>query len=334
MSEEGAEASDVDAEAGTEEAEFTEANESDAFMESGGSAEHYADFEDSESSNYHSDTENVKDKASKSSGVKEGSAKTSAASDISDKLKDVRFNSVVGTIDENLETTVEDHVQGYLKTQDVFFDELYNIIKGFLTPGDSEEDHDVYKAIDRKAKDGEPLTFLLPGLFQFPYSAKDFEKYSGLETIRLATRDPDEIHEILSYAAGKTKMGSILIGYSDGEIRARNYVKKHGDGNISMFYGLESDKSHMESIMDPSRVVYIDGDGFLIRKLSPVFPSLTRDFYAPTSATRVKIDGASHSGLVHSQAATEVGRIIEETAKIKYLNFAANNNLKPVDRAA
>ena len=250
-------------------------------------------------------------------------ARRESGEDISDKLKES------GSTTRSLDEIVERNIEG----QNVAWKELWYIVKGFLNTGDREEDHEIYKVIARKAKNGEPLTFLLPGLFQFPYTASDFEKYSGLDTVRIATRNPDEIHDILGYAAEKTKRGSILIGYSDGELRARDYVKRHGDGYISMFYGLESDKSHMERIMDPNRVRYIDGDGFLIRTLSP----LARDFFAAPNAPLDKINGATHSGLVHNPYdIARVGSIIRETSGIKYLNFAqigkpANDNMiKPM----
>jgi len=103
-----------------------------------------------------------------------------------------------------------------------------------------------------------------------------------------------------------------------------------------MFYGVESDKTHVERIIGSSRVRYIDGDGFLARLLpSP----MTRDFFTTPDAPLSNIPGATHSGLVHNPYdIAEVGRIINETAKVKSINFVSmytldndNFNLKPAN---
>ena len=212
MSEKAAEAAEDVAEADSIEAEAQETEvsgrDSKAAAEDKGVEDSYKSEKDAEGSEgYHSSSLSSKDyKGNKTyntkvANIKEARAKASGSRDISDKLKES------GSTTRSLDEIVERNIEG----QNVAWKELWYIVKGFLNTGDREEDHEIYKVIARKAKNGEPLTFLLPGLFQFPYTASDFEKYSGLDTVRIATRNPDEIHDILGYAAEKTKRGSILM---------------------------------------------------------------------------------------------------------------------------
>ena len=237
-------------------------------------------------------------------------ARASGSRDISDNLKgsEAKFaNSIDGKVED------------YLESQHYTWKEIWYIMKGFLEPTDIEEDKNIYKVIENKAKRGEPLAFLLPGLFQFPYNGRDFEKHSGIITIRVESRDPDEIHNILSYGMEKTGVGSLLIGYSDGEKRAHSYFQKHGGSKVSMFYGLDSDKGKVEGVIDPRKVIYINGTGNLARGFESVFGG-KYDFH--TNRPLIAISGATHAGLVHNPSdIAGVGEAIKQTARLSCFGY-------------
>lgn len=238
-------------------------------------------------------------------------SKISGSKDISDKFQESEAKFAKGSIDEK--------VEDYLENQHYTWREMWHIMKGFLEPTDIKEDENIYRVIDQKAKGGEPLAFLLPGMFQFPYNGRDFEKYSGLSTIRVESRDPDELHNILSYGMEKTGVGSFLIGYSDGEKRAHSYFEKYGGSKVSMFYGLDSDKGKVEQMIDPRKVIYINGAGNLVRGFESVFGG---KYDSHTNRPLIAISGATHAGLVHNPInIMAVGDIIKRTAGVNYSGF-------------
>lgn len=238
-------------------------------------------------------------------------SKISGSKDISDKLQESEAKFAKGSIDEK--------VEDYLENQHYTWREMWHIMKGFLEPTDIKEDENIYRVIDQKAKGGEPLAFLLPGMLQFPYNGRDFEKYSGLSTIRVESRDPDELHNILSYGMEKTGVGSFLIGYSDGEKRAHSYFEKYGGSKVSMFYGLDSDKGKVEQMIDPRKVIYINGAGNLVRGFESVFGG---KYDSHTNRPLIAISGATHAGLVHNPVnIMAVGDIIKRTAGVNYSGF-------------
>ncbi|MBS3132343.1 hypothetical protein J4212_07975 [Candidatus Woesearchaeota archaeon] len=222
-------------------------------------------------------------------------------------------------LEEILDKDIEEYAEEWIEKFGYWPKEIYYIIKSFLKTG-SIDDENPYKVIDRKARDREPLALFLPGVCKNPYDTSEFEKYTGFPTVRIGTYDPREINKILDYAARKTGVGSILIGYSDGGIRAKEAVELTGGKNISMYYGVDANKGDVEKYMDPRRVAYINGASVEPGHLVGIFESI---FYghanAHTDRPIFKIPGASHAELAHGRnAISQIGDIIRNTARIKY----------------
>ena len=71
----------------------------------------------------------------------------------------------------------------------------------------------------------------------------------------------------------------------------------------------------MERLIDPSRVIYINGAGNLVRAYESIFGG---KYDAPTNRL-ITIPGATHAGLVHNpNAIITVGKVIKHTARLNY----------------
>jgi hypothetical protein len=271
------------------------------------------------SEGYHNDEEynesNVVD-------IREARARFSGKSgnDVSDTVES-EGSEELDSLEAILEKNTEEHSESFIDRQHSYWKEAWNIFKGFTEVGNNE---DVYEKIDRIASNGKPILVLMPGLGSFPVTGDKVDQYSGFNTVRISRDGPDVVHKVLSYVMEKTRVGAIVVGYSDGEKDFVKYLKQYGDeGLVSTFYGTASDKGKVEKLMDPSRVFYIQGQN---DNLAPGFDKLlgrySVGYGAQTSRPIFEVPNATHSSLVINPVdSTNMGKIIAQTAKAKYFNY-------------
>ena len=164
--------------------------------------------------------------------------------------------------------------------------------------------------------------FLLPGLLDYPYTGKHLREYSGLDVVRVGTRDPAEIKGIIDYAHNQG-LKTVVFGFSDGEKRIGKTIGLYGGENIDLVIGAGSDKNIPYNRITPDKVIYINGYNDLLADKWEAYhnESLSKTYYVP----------GGHVAMVRKQDTIEkVGNIIRNHVAIRPRHL----DVKPWSRAA
>ncbi|HLC65802.1 MAG TPA: hypothetical protein VJI46_06805 [Candidatus Nanoarchaeia archaeon] len=199
--------------------------------------------------------------------------------------------------EENLESLAESKAEGKEKGEDSkreprtlaeWVDEMYNVIKGFSKVGDNIDPYEAVKEIDGA------VVVILPGLFDWPISLETFRQYSGLNAVRFDSRDAEDIHKFLTHIYESKGIKPVVVGFSDGEKRLCNYLKKYGDESIGLGIGVGSDKN-ADKLASAGKFIYINGEWDC---LAPLWSA----YYNQTKAPIFTVSG-SHAGMMESDIA-------------------------------
>ena len=199
-----------------------------------------------------------------------------------------------------------------------WMESAYSLIGGFLDTGEGKQD--IRKEIDSTKSN--TVVFLLPGLLDYPYTGKHLREYSGLDVVRVGTRDPAEIKGIIDYAHNQG-LKTVVFGFSDGEKRIGKTIDLYGGENIDLVIGAASNKNIPYNGISPDKVIYINGRNDLLAPIESGYfnDSLSKTLYVP----------GGHVAMVRKQDTIEqVGKIIRSHIPVR----ARHLDVKPWSRAA
>jgi|TARA_B100001971_G_C18231154_1_gene563986 hypothetical protein len=185
---------------------------------------------------------------------------------------------------------------------------LIYLIKGFLE-NTKEGDEDVYKKIEES---GGTHVLYFPGLMNFPYGVDQIEEHTGLNVIRVETRDPEEIKAIIDHAYATSGQKPVLVGYSDGGKTITKAVEALGSDirdYVSEIFFVAANK-------EPGKVpgiIYIDGAN---DKLAPIEKGYNKGI--DQESVRIMLPDMGHVDLAYNPIAIgQIGSIIRDYTSVR-----------------
>lgn len=252
---------------------------------------------------YQSKKKNAKSKE-KPSGLEEKveASKTAARA----FLKDNGYGEE--EIDAMLGQVQSGDIEGFLDKLPIGLRSLAYIVFGF---SEMESGKNVEEGHLKSLKRGETPYLFVAGLLNFPFSTRKLSKYSGINIIRIDSRDPDNIARAVNEAYERTGVKPVVMGFSLGGKNIAQYQQKYGSDNVSLFIGLDSEK-----MLNPKqgRSIYINGS----EDLGWLDKMLNSTYWNPTSIQTYQVPSATHAGMCYSprDIATIATIIKEETKNI------------------